>query len=71
MPACVQKFFFTTSFRGAVTWEEKLETVKHWRRLAARFARLNLTVYENDSIYADQLLTIPPVTIQTGMNKRQ
>jgi hypothetical protein len=47
-PECVHKFFLTTSFRGAVSWPEKLETVTHWRRLAARYAHFNLSVYEND-----------------------
>nr|CAD2205586.1 unnamed protein product [Meloidogyne enterolobii] len=64
-PSCVHKFFFSTGFRNAVEWKDRLDLLQNWRRLADDYSHLNLTVYEDFSMYADQLLSIPPVTMQT------
>lgn len=64
-PSCVNKFFFSTGFKNAVSWSDRLELLQNWRRIAGQYTHLNLTVYEDFSMYADQLLSIPPVTIQT------
>uniref|UniRef100_A0A914HUG6 SSD domain-containing protein n=1 Tax=Globodera rostochiensis TaxID=31243 RepID=A0A914HUG6_GLORO len=64
-PSCVNKFFFSTGFQNAVAWSDRLELLQRWRKLAGEYAHLNLTVYEDFSMYADQLLSIPSVTIQT------
>uniref|UniRef100_A0A915M0I4 SSD domain-containing protein n=1 Tax=Meloidogyne javanica TaxID=6303 RepID=A0A915M0I4_MELJA len=64
-PSCVHKFFFSTGFRNAVEWKDRLDLLQNWRKLADDYSHLNLTVYEDFSMYADQLLSIPPVTMQT------
>ncbi|KAF7633542.1 SSD domain-containing protein, partial [Meloidogyne graminicola] len=64
-PSCVHKFFFSTGFRNAVEWKDRLELLQNWRKLSDDYSHLNLTVYEDFSMYADQLLSIPPVTMQT------
>uniref|UniRef100_A0A915DZY2 SSD domain-containing protein n=1 Tax=Ditylenchus dipsaci TaxID=166011 RepID=A0A915DZY2_9BILA len=63
--SCVNKFFFSTGFRNAVAWTDRLTLLQTWRSIASDYHHLNLTVYEDFSMYSDQLLTIPPVTIQT------
>uniref|UniRef100_A0A0K0EN34 SSD domain-containing protein n=1 Tax=Strongyloides stercoralis TaxID=6248 RepID=A0A0K0EN34_STRER len=64
-PNCINKFFFSTGFANAIAWTERLELLQHWRGLAEEFPHFNLTIYEDFSLYADQLLSIPPVTQQT------
>ncbi|VDN50593.1 unnamed protein product, partial [Dracunculus medinensis] len=64
-PSCVQKFFFTTGFKGAVAWSDRLKLLIEWRAIASEYKHLNVTVYEPFSMYADQLLTIVPVTKST------
>ncbi|TMS35729.1 hypothetical protein L596_003063 [Steinernema carpocapsae] len=64
-PSCVQKFFFSTGFHNAVAWSERLALLQNWREIAAEYNHLNLTIYEDFSMYSDQLLTILPVTQQT------
>ncbi|KAL3091675.1 hypothetical protein niasHS_005873 [Heterodera schachtii] len=64
-PSCINKFFFSTGFQNAVAWSDRLVLLQRWRKLAADYSQLNLTVYEDFSMYADQLLSIPSVTIQT------
>uniref|UniRef100_A0A0N5A349 SSD domain-containing protein n=1 Tax=Parastrongyloides trichosuri TaxID=131310 RepID=A0A0N5A349_PARTI len=64
-PNCIHKFFFSTGFANAIAWTERLELLQNWRALAEEFPQFNLTIYEDFSLYADQLLSIPPVTQQT------
>ncbi|CAG9540908.1 unnamed protein product [Cercopithifilaria johnstoni] len=64
-PACLQKFFFSTGFRNAVQWSERLQLLQEWRNIAARYSKFNVSVHEPFSMYADQLLTIVPVTKST------
>ncbi|KAI1729686.1 patched family domain-containing protein [Ditylenchus destructor] len=64
-PSCINKFFFSTGFRNAVTWSDRLDLLQKWRAIASDYQYLNLTVYEDFSMYSDQLLSIPPATIQT------
>ncbi|VDK86837.1 unnamed protein product [Litomosoides sigmodontis] len=64
-PACLQKFFFSTGFRNAVQWSERLQLLQEWRKIANRYSKFNVTVHEPFSMYADQLLTIVPVTKST------
>ncbi|KAM3718522.1 Patched-related protein [Dirofilaria immitis] len=64
-PDCLQKFFFSTGFRNAVQWSERLQLLQEWRNIVARYSKFNVTVYEPFSMYADQLLTIVPVTKST------
>ncbi|KAI6230262.1 SSD domain-containing protein [Aphelenchoides fujianensis] len=64
-PTCIQKFFFSTGFHNAVTWRDRFELLQAWRSIAVQYAEFNLTIYEDFSMYSDQLLTIPTVTFQT------
>ncbi|KAI6185049.1 Ptr-18 [Aphelenchoides bicaudatus] len=64
-PSCIPKFFFSTGFHNAVTWRDRFELLQAWRAIAVQYPQFNLTIYEDFSMYSDQLLTIPPVTIQT------
>uniref|UniRef100_A0A915Q273 SSD domain-containing protein n=1 Tax=Setaria digitata TaxID=48799 RepID=A0A915Q273_9BILA len=64
-PTCLQKFFFSTGFRNAVQWSERLQLLQEWRSISARYTKFNVTIYEPFSMYADQLLTIVPVTKST------
>uniref|UniRef100_A0A914EHS8 SSD domain-containing protein n=1 Tax=Acrobeloides nanus TaxID=290746 RepID=A0A914EHS8_9BILA len=64
-PACVNKFFFTTGFRNASTWTERLNLLQIWRMITRDYAKFNMTVYEDFSMYSDQLLVIPSSTQQT------
>ncbi|VDK67758.1 unnamed protein product [Gongylonema pulchrum] len=42
-----------------------MNLLQEWRNIAAKYPRLNVTIYEPFSMYADQLLTIVPVTKST------
>jgi hypothetical protein len=64
-PTCIHKFFFLTGFSNAIAWSERLELLQTWRSMATEYKHLNLSIYEDFSLYADQLLSIPPVTEQT------
>ncbi|CAD6191482.1 unnamed protein product [Caenorhabditis auriculariae] len=64
-PECLQKFVFSTGFHDAVSWSDRLALLENWRQMASEYQHLNLTIYEDFSMYSDQLLTIVPVTEQT------
>lgn len=54
-PSCLQKFVFSTGFHNAVTWTERLNLLEQWRSIASEYSHLNLTVYEDFSMYSDQV----------------
>ncbi|GMR36306.1 hypothetical protein PMAYCL1PPCAC_06501 [Pristionchus mayeri] len=64
-PSCLRKFVFSTGFHNAVAWSDRLRILEEWRGIASEYSHLNLTVYEDFSMYSDQLLSIVPVTQQT------
>ncbi|PAV56771.1 hypothetical protein WR25_05027 [Diploscapter pachys] len=64
-PSCLKKFVFTTGFHNAVSWTERLNVLELWRNIALDYTHLNLTIYEDFSMYSDQLLIIVPVTQST------
>ncbi|CAL2033165.1 unnamed protein product [Caenorhabditis brenneri] len=64
-PSCLQKFVFSTGFHDAVSWSDRLALLENWRQMASEYQHLNLTIYEDFSMYSDQLLTIVPVTEST------
>lgn len=64
-PSCLQKFVFSTGFHDAVSWSDRLALLENWREMASEYQHLNLTIYEDFSMYSDQLLTIVPVTQST------
>ncbi|VDN03860.1 unnamed protein product [Thelazia callipaeda] len=64
-PSCLQKFFFSTGFRNAVEWSQRLQLLQEWRGIAAQYPELNVTIFEAFSMYADQVLIIVPVTKST------
>ncbi|CAI4228550.1 unnamed protein product [Auanema sp. JU1783] len=63
--SCLHKFVFTTGFHNAVSWSDRLSLLERWRDIASEYSHLNLTIYEDFSMYSDQLLSIVPVTQQT------
>jgi hypothetical protein len=54
-PSCVQKFFFSTGFHNAVTWRDRFELLQAWRAIAKEYHQFNLTIYEDFSMYSDQV----------------
>uniref|UniRef100_A0A914WW48 SSD domain-containing protein n=2 Tax=Plectus sambesii TaxID=2011161 RepID=A0A914WW48_9BILA len=64
-PSCVDRFFFTTGFKNASEWNYRLKLLLEWRAIAKEHADLEATVYEDFSMYTDQILSIGPATKQT------
>lgn len=44
-----------TGFKGAVSWTKRLHMLQDWRSIAREYSVLNITLYEDFSIYADQV----------------
>jgi hypothetical protein len=54
-----------TGFKGAISWAKRLWMLQNWRAIALEYNDLNLTLYEDFSIYADQV-KIRLTSIQIG-----
>lgn len=54
-PSCINKYFFSTGFRNAVLWTDRLVLLTNWRLMAKEYPHLNLTIYEDFSMYSDQV----------------
>lgn len=65
----IERFFFIVKYHGKnmSEWNEKLRMLTKWRAIADRYPDLNVSVFEDEATFSDQLLTLVPLTLQTSI----
>jgi len=64
----INQFTFTLVYDKLSNWQERIDIMIKWRKIADKYQKtLDVSVWESNSMFVDQMLSLKQVSLQSGL----
>ncbi|CEF66711.1 Sterol-sensing domain and Patched family-containing protein [Strongyloides ratti] len=61
----IKSFWFLVAYHNIDNWDDRIDIMLKWRKIADNYPNFNVTVWEANGMFVDQMLSLKTLTIQT------
>uniref|UniRef100_A0A914CBG1 SSD domain-containing protein n=1 Tax=Acrobeloides nanus TaxID=290746 RepID=A0A914CBG1_9BILA len=61
----LSKFMFIITYHNTTSWDDRIDIVQKSRDIASRYLEMNVTIWEANAMFVDQMLSLKTITLLT------